>query len=90
MTIAGREGIHERIQEEIGHEAKEAEAIADMLDAPPAWNDVPDLMMETKDGRMILEAAIKQKRDEVAPWQRKWRREDDIRQEKHENSPPVS
>ena len=62
----------------------------EMLDAPPAWNEVPDLMMETEDGRMIPEAAMKRKRDEVAQWQRKRQREEDIRPEKHEHSPTVS
>ena len=53
-TIAMRGGIHEIIQAEIQHEDKEAEAmVKEMLDAPPVWNEVPDLMMETKDCRMI-------------------------------------
>ena len=42
-----RERIHERMQAEIQHEAKEAEAITEeMLDTPPAWNEVQNLMME--------------------------------------------
>ena len=61
-----------------------------MLDALPALNEVPDLMMETEDGRMITEEATKRKRDEVARGWRKGRREDDIRLEKHEHSPTVS
>ena len=61
-----------------------------MLDPPPAWNEAPDLMMETEDGRMIQEAATKRKRDEVACGQRQQRREDDIRPEKNENSPTLS
>ena len=45
-TIAVRGGIHERIQAEIQHEDKEAKAMAEgLLDAQPAWNEVPDLMM---------------------------------------------
>ena len=37
--IAVREGIHERIQEEIYHEDKEAEAMAEeMLEVPLEWN----------------------------------------------------
>ena len=44
--IAVREGIHERIQAEIHHEDKEAETVAEeMLEVPPEWNEVPDLMM---------------------------------------------
>ena len=46
-TIAAREGIHERIQAEIRHEDKEAEAMAEeMLNALPAWNEVLDLIRE--------------------------------------------
>ena len=42
-----REGIHERIQAEIHHEDKEAEARAEeMLEIIPEWNTVPDMMME--------------------------------------------
>ena len=59
-------------------------------DAPLAWNEVPDLTMETKDGRMIPETATKRKRDEVPRGQKKQQREDDIRPEKHEHSPTIS
>ena len=91
-TIAAREGINERIQAEIRHEDKEVEAmvVEEMLDAPPAWNKVLALMMETEDSRIISEAATKCKRDEVARGWRKQRREDYIRHEKHEHSPMVS
>ena len=34
-----------------------------MLEVPPEWNEVPDLMMEDKDGMIITEAVTKQKRD---------------------------
>ena len=64
--------------------------VEEMLDTPPAWTDVPDLMMESKDGRMMPEAATKRKRDEVARgWRKRWR-EDDIRLEKRENYPMAS
>ena len=47
--IAVREEIHERIQVEIQHEDKEVEAVAEeMLEVPPEWNEVLDLMMEEK------------------------------------------
>ena len=37
--IAVRVGIHERIQTEIHHEDKAAEAMAEeMLEVPPKWN----------------------------------------------------
>ena len=89
--IAEREGIHERIQLEIQHEDKEAEVRAEeMLEVPPAWNEVPDLMMEDKDGMMIMEAVTKRKRDEVAWGQRKLWKEDYIHPEKCEHSPTVS
>ena len=89
-VVAAREVIHERIQVEIQHEDKEAEVLAEeRLDAPPAWNEVPDLMMEAEDGMMILKAATKRKREgeEVAWWPRKRQREDEIRAEKCEHSP---
>ena len=37
-----------------------------MLEALLVWNEVPILMMEVEDGRMMPEAAIKQRKDEVA------------------------
>ena len=46
QSFTKRGGIHERIQAEIQHEDKEAKAMAEgLLDAQPAWNEVPDLMM---------------------------------------------
>ena len=45
-VIAMRERIHERIQVEMNHE--ETEASEEMLEAPPDWGEVLDLMMETK------------------------------------------
>ena len=48
--MAVREGIHERIQAEIHQGNKEEEARAEeMLEVPPEWNEVPDLMMEEED-----------------------------------------
>ena len=89
--LAEREGIHERIQLENQHEYKEAEvAVEESLEVPLTWNEVPDLMMEAQDGRMIMEVAIKLKRDEVACGRRKRQREDDIRPEKREHSLTVS
>ena len=66
-AIAEREGIHERIQSEIQHKDKEAEAAEElMLEIPPEWNAVPDLIMEDKEGMMITETDNKWKRDDVA------------------------
>ena len=62
-----REGIHERILAEIHHEDKEAEARADeMLEVPPEWKEVPDLMIEDKHVQPVTKAAVKQNIDEVA------------------------
>ena len=48
--IAVREEIHERIQAEIHQGNKEEEARAEeMLEVPPEWNEVPDLMIEDED-----------------------------------------
>ena len=61
-----------------------------MLEDPPEWNEVPNLMMEDKDVRSATEGAAKQKIDEVARGRRKGQKEDDIRPEKHAHSPTVS
>ena len=77
--IAVREGIYERIQAEIHHEDKVAEAIAkEMLEVPPEWNEVPDMMLEDKDVLPKAEGYTKWKRDEVAQGRRKRQKEDDI------------
>ena len=48
--IAAREGIHERIQAEIYQKNKERESwVKEMLEIPPEWNEVPDLIMEDGD-----------------------------------------
>ena len=46
-----------------------------MLDALPAWIEVPDLIMETKEDILIPEAYTLWKRDEVACERRERRRE---------------
>ena len=61
-----------------------------MLEVPPEWNAVPDLIIKDEEGMMITETDTKQKRDEVAQGQRKRQKEDDIRPEKCEHSPTVS
>ena len=87
---AEREGIQERIQAKIQHEDKEAEVLAEeMIEASPAWNEVPDLIMEVEEGRVMPEAAVKQRREEVARGGKKKRREGEIRPEKCEHSPTV-
>ena len=46
-VIAEREGVHQRIQAEIQCKGKEAETADEvMIEIPPEWNAVPDLIME--------------------------------------------
>ena len=75
-----REGIHERIQAEICHQKKEIAAQdEDMLEIPPEWNEVQDLIWE--DGDILLDnmRSEKRRRDEIFCSRRKLRKEDDIR-----------
>ena len=59
--IEMREGIHERIQAEIHQEVREeAFQAEERLNAPPAWNDVEDLIME--DGEILEENTRPEKR----------------------------
>ena len=59
--IAVREGIYKRIQAEVHPEDKEAEVMAEeMLEIPPEWNEVSDLMME--DGGVLPKAKGSTKR----------------------------
>ena len=61
-----------------------------MLDTPPRWNEVEDLIMD--DGDILAEnmRPEKRRRDEIAQGRRKGRKEDDIREEKPEHSPSTS
>ena len=61
-----------------------------MLEVPPEWNEVSDLMMGDEDVRPGTEGAAKQKIDEVARGRRKQWKEDDIRPEKRACLPTVS
>ena len=83
-----REGIHERIKAEIGHEDRERVFQAEeRLDAPQGWNEVEDLIMEDEEIPAVNMQSEKRRRDEVARGRRKLRKEDDIRLEKREHSP---
>ena len=67
-----REGIHERIQAEIHHEAREEVVQAEeRLENPPAWNEVEDLMLE--DGEVLVDEirAGKRERDDTFRGRRK-------------------
>ena len=60
-------GINERIQAEIYHENKERAVQAEeMLEIPPEWNEVPDLILE--DGDILPEnmRPEKRRRDEIS------------------------
>ena len=65
--MAMREGIHKRIQAEIRQGNKEEEArVEEMLEVPPEWNDVPDLMMEEEDVLPKATGYTKRRRDEIS------------------------
>ena len=84
------EGVHERVQVELYHEAKEAEAmIEEQLEVWLQWNAVPNLMMDPGIEEDRLEHHTKRRRDEVARGRRKQRKEDDIRSDKQEHSPSM-
>ena len=86
--IAEREGIHERIQAELRNRDKEEMLQAEeMLELPPVWNEVQDLLMEDE---TMLPGDIrpgKRVRDEPARGRRKRRNEEDIRADKRAHSP---
>ena len=87
-AIAERKGINKRIQSQIQHEDKEAKAAEDViLEIPPEWNAVPDLIMEDKEGMMITETDTNLKRDKVAQGRRKRQKEDGIHPENCKHSP---
>ena len=55
-VIAVREGVHERIKAEIQLQDEDTEVAEElMLEIPPEWNVVPDLLMEDKKELMITE-----------------------------------
>ena len=67
-----REGIHERIQAEIHLGNKEEEArVEEMLEVPPEWNEVPDLMIEEEDVLTEAKGSTKRRRDELSRGRRK-------------------
>ena len=66
-VIAEREAVHKTIQSEIQHEDKNEQVAEEvMLEIPPEWNGVPDLIMEKGEELMIMDTDNKQKGDEVA------------------------
>ena len=90
-SIVEREGIHERIQSELRNEDKEEVSRAEeMLELPPGWNEVQDLIMDG--GDMISEdlRPEKRKREEISRGRRKHRHEEDLRGDKCKHSPTES
>ena len=77
--VAEREGIHERIQSEMCNEEKEKVSQAEeILELPPGWKEVQDLILD--DGDMLPEdlRPEKQKTEEISRGQRKPRHEEDL------------
>ena len=86
--IAEREGIYKRIQAELCNgDIEKVSQAEEMLELPPVWIEVQDLIMDG--GDMISEdlRPEKRKRDEVARGWRKRRNEEDIRADKRVHSP---
>ena len=85
--IAEREDIHERIQAELRNRDTEDLSQAEkMLELPPVWNDVQDLLMDDKEMISGESRPGKRSRDEVARGRRKRRNEEDIRVDKRVHS----
>ena len=61
-----------------------------MLEVPPEWNEVPDLMMEEEDVLPKASGSTKWRREEISGGRRKRSKEDQIRQEKQGHLPTVS
>ena len=65
--MAAREGIQERIQAEIYHKDRErAFQAKEMLDIPPGWNEVKDLILDEGDILSENTRPEKRRRDEIA------------------------
>ena len=62
----------------------------EILEVPPEWNKVPDLMMEEEDVLPEATGSTKQRTDEISRGRRKRRKEDNIWLEKQGHSPTVS
>ena len=89
--IAEREGIHERIQSEMRNDDKDTISRAEeMLELPPVWNEVQDIILDDVDMLPGDLRPEKGKRDEISRGRRKRRNEEDIRADKREHSPTES
>ena len=85
--IAEREGIHKRTQSEMCNDDKEAISRAEeMLELPPVWNKVQDIILDDVDMLPVDLRLEKRKRVEISRGRRKQRNEEDIRPDKREHS----
>ena len=90
-SVAEKEGIHERIQSEMLNADKEKiSQEEEMLEIPPVWNKVKDLIMDDRDTLPEDLRLENRKRDEVARGLRKRRNKEDIRADKRMHSPTKS
>ena len=77
------DGIHERIQSELLNQGKEDVSRGEeILELPPAWNKVQDLIMDNKSNSTTNSKPEKQKREEISQGRRKRRYEEDLRGDK--------
>ena len=75
-VIAEREGVQREFKLRSNTKTREAEISEEvMLEIPPEWNAVPDLIMEDEEELMTTETDNKRKRDEVMRGRRKQRKE---------------
>ena len=73
------DGIHERIQSELLNQEKEDISIAEeILELPPAWNEVQDLIMDDVSSSNTDSKPEKRKREEIAQGRRKCRYKEDL------------
>ena len=81
------EGIHERIQSERLEEEKENRSRAEeILERPPAWNEVQDLIMDDENSLTVDMKSEKRKNEESVVM----RKTSDSRGDKREHSPTES
>ena len=61
------DGIHERIQSELLNQGKEdVSRVEEILELPPAWNEVQDLIMDDGSSSTMDSKPEKRKREEIA------------------------
>ena len=71
---------------ELRHEAKEAEIqLEESIDAPPQWNELPDLVIKRDRKEEMLGGLVKHMRNEVSQGGKKQQKEDYIQASKKEH-----